>query len=359
MWCMSKGLILSNITKSYGSQKILKDFNLEISDGEFIVLVGPSGSGKSTVIRTIAGLEEQDSGEIIFNGENIEHRDPKDRNLSMVFQNYALYPHKSVYDNIAFPLTMEKDLEAKFGQHKDRKEIINKEVSKIAQKLGIEQYLERKPRELSGGQRQRVALARAMIKKPKIFLMDEPLSNLDAQLRGQLRSEIKRLHRESGSIFIYVTHDQTEALSLGDRIVVLKEGQIQQIDNSKAIYNQPQNTFVASFIGNPPVNLLRLDNENFKDKIVGIRAEDLKLSKQNGQDQCVNMQIRNVEMHGNEHVIYGLHENYFGVQKILARISLSDVNDSSTDLYREDENLKLYFHLKKVYYFDVKTGKRL
>lgn len=346
---MSKGLILKNISKSYGSQKILENFNLEINDGEFIVLVGPSGSGKSTVIRTIAGLEEQDSGEIIFNGENIEYRDPKDRNLSMVFQNYALYPHKSVYDNIAFPLTMEKH----------SKETINEEVHKIAKKLSIEQYLDRKPRELSGGQRQRVALARAMIKKPKIFLMDEPLSNLDAQLRGQLRSEIKKLHRESGSIFIYVTHDQTEALSLGDRIVVLKEGQIQQIDNPKSIYNQPQNTFVAGFIGSPPVNLLRLDSEDFKDKTIGIRAEDLYLEPKNGQDQRINVQIRNTEMHGKEHVIYGLHENYFGVQKILAKIFLSDVNDSSIDLYKEDQKLSFYFNPKKVYYFDVKTGKRV
>lgn len=275
------GLKLKNIFKSYGKEKILQGLDLEVNDSEFLVLVGPSGCGKSTIIRCIAGLEEIDSGEITFDEKRLDTLAPKDRDLSMVFQNYALYPHKTVFENIAFPLRINKKTEDE----------IQTAVKEVACKLDLENYLDRKPKELSGGQRQRVALARAMIKKPKIYLMDEPLSNLDAKLRSQMRAEIKKLHRETQAIFIYVTHDQIEALSLGDRIVVLKQGAIEQCDAPKKVYAEPASAFVASFIGSPPANLIKLNETNFSDfknlnaelgKTLAIRPEQISLEKQEG-----------------------------------------------------------------------------
>jgi multiple sugar transport system ATP-binding protein len=276
------GLKLNNINKSYASNAVLKDINLEVADKEFIVLVGPSGSGKSTLMRVIAGLDQEFSGELYKNNQLISTFSPKERNVSMVFQNYALYPHKSVYDNIAFPLMIS-------GLSKQE---IKKKVNQAAAKLGLSEYLNRKPKALSGGQRQRVALARALVKTPDLFLLDEPLSNLDAKLRASTRLEIKNLQQELDSIFIYVTHDQIEAMSLGDRIVVLDQGEIQQVAAPETLYNDPANAFVANFIGTPPCNLIQ--GEDFT---VGIRPEYLKIAQQapNGSIDLNTILSKNID----------------------------------------------------------------
>ena len=223
------------------------DFNLRIEDGEFMIFVGPSGCGKTTALRMVAGLEEVSSGEIRIDGKPVNHLEPQDRDVAMVFQNYALYPHMYVRDNISFPLRM---------QHKSKAEI-ERSVRDVATMLGIESLLDRKPRELSGGQRQRVAMGRAIVRHPRAFLMDEPLSNLDAKLRIQMRVELVRLHRRLGVTTIYVTHDQTEAMTLGQRVMVLNRGKIQQVAPPRELYAQPVNSFVAGFIGSPPMNFLR------------------------------------------------------------------------------------------------------
>lgn len=233
---------LVNVRKEYEDGYVaVKDFNLEINDGEFTVLVGPSGCGKSTTLRLIAGLEDITSGELLVDGVKQNDIKPKDRDLAMVFQSYALYPHMSVYDNMAFALQIKK---------LDKDEI-NRRVRNAADILGLEDHLEKRPGDLSGGQRQRVALGRAIVREPGLFLMDEPLSNLDAKLRVQTRSEIIQLHKNLGNNFIYVTHDQTEALTMGDRIVIMNEGIVQQCDTPDNVYNHPANLFVASFIGSP------------------------------------------------------------------------------------------------------------
>lgn len=236
---------LKGIYKVYGKDnEVVKDFNLEIEDKEFIVLVGPSGCGKSTTLRMIAGLEEITKGELFIDGKQVNDVHPKDRDISMVFQNYALYPHMSVFDNMAFALKLKK---LPKGEIKQR-------VNKAAEILGIENLLMRKPRQLSGGQRQRVAIGRSIVRQPKVFLMDEPLSNLDAKLRNQMRSEIIKLHKELNTTFIYVTHDQTEAMTLGDRIVVMKDGVIMQSGTPRQVYSRPSSRFVAGFIGTPQMN---------------------------------------------------------------------------------------------------------
>ena len=233
-------VVLKNLVKSYdGKKNIIDNINLEIKDKEFIVLVGSSGCGKSTILRLISGLEDITSGEILIDDKVVNNVHPKDRDIAFVFQSYALYPHMSVYDNIAFGLKMRKY----------DKKTIDAKVREVAESLNLTELLNRKPKQLSGGQRQRVALGRAIVRNPKVFLMDEPLSNLDANLRVHMRSEIKRLHQKLKTTFIYVTHDQTEALTMGDRIVVLDKGKIQQADTPEVIYNQPKNKFVAGFIG--------------------------------------------------------------------------------------------------------------
>lgn len=247
---------LKGIYKVYGKDnEVVRDFNLEIEDKEFIVLVGPSGCGKSTTLRMIAGLEEISKGELFIDGKKVNDVHPKDRDISMVFQNYALYPHMSVFDNMAFALKLKK---LPKGEIKER-------VNKAAAILGIENLLMRKPRQLSGGQRQRVAIGRSIVRQPKVFLMDEPLSNLDAKLRNQMRSEIIKLHKELNTTFIYVTHDQTEAMTLGDRIVVMKDGVIMQSGTPRQVYSRPNSMFVAGFIGTPQMNFydgeLKLDAE--------------------------------------------------------------------------------------------------
>jgi len=243
---------LKNVYKIYKGDKgkdvtAVEDFNLEIEDREFVVFVGPSGCGKSTTLRMVAGLEEISKGEIMIGDRVINDVPPKDRDIAMVFQNYALYPHMSVYDNMAFGLKLRKYPKAE----------INKRVMEAAAILGIEQYLERKPKALSGGQRQRVAVGRAIVRQPKVFLFDEPLSNLDAKMRVQMRTEITKLHQRLQATMIYVTHDQVEAMTMGTRIVVMKDGIIQQTEAPLKLYNEPKNLFVAGFLGSPPMNFIK------------------------------------------------------------------------------------------------------
>jgi len=249
-------LQLKNIYKIYdGNVTAVSDFNLDIEDKEFIILVGPSGCGKSTTLRMIAGLEEISKGELYIGGTLVNDVEPKDRDIAMVFQNYALYPHMTVYDNMAFGLKLRKV----------PKDIIKEKVQEAARILDIEHLLDRKPAALSGGQRQRVALGRAIVREPKVFLMDEPLSNLDAKLRVQMRTEINKLHKKLDTTFLYVTHDQTEALTMGTRIVVMKDGVIQQVDAPQVLYSKPCNVFVAGFIGSPQMN--------FSDATIDKRAD--------------------------------------------------------------------------------------
>ena len=240
-------VVLNNISKNFGKKEILKNIDLEINDGEFIVLVGASGCGKSTLLRMIAGLEKQTTGDIFIDNRLVNDIHPKDRDIAMVFQNYALYPHLSVRENIALGLKVRN---VPNGE-------IKKRVNRACEILKLDDYLDAKPKELSGGQRQRVALARAIVREPKVFLMDEPLSNLDAKLRSEMRAEIKKLHKRLKTTFIYVTHDQTEALTMGDRIVVLNNGIIQQVDTPYNVYNHPKNVFSATFMGTNPMNIAK------------------------------------------------------------------------------------------------------
>ena len=238
------GVELDGIVKAYGSIEVVHGIDLEVAEKEFVVLVGPSGCGKSTTLRMIAGLEEITAGSISIDGRIVNRVAPKDRDVAMVFQNYALYPHLKVFENIAFGLRIRKE----------SKQHIQKTVEEVSDILGLTPYLDRRPAELSGGQRQRVAMGRAIVRHPKVFLFDEPLSNLDAKLRTQMRAEIKRLHKRLGATSVYVTHDQVEAMTLADRIVVMNDGYIEQIGTPMELFTNPANTFVASFIGSPPMN---------------------------------------------------------------------------------------------------------
>ena len=280
-----------NATKKYGDIQVIHGIDLDIKDGEFCVFVGPSGCGKSTLLRMISGLEEVTSGEIHIGDQNVTKMQPADRGIAMVFQSYALYPHMTVRENMAFGLKMTKVPAAE----------INQKVNEAASILHLESYLDRKPKTLSGGQRQRVAIGRAIVRGPEVFLFDEPLSNLDAELRVEMRVEITRLHRELGTTIVYVTHDQVEAMTLADKIVVLKEGRIQQVGAPLSLYDDPQNIFVAGFIGSPTINLLRggitdgklsipsletlkLDvsdtiTSSMSELIIGLRPQHLKLAK--------------------------------------------------------------------------------
>ena len=336
-------VILKNLVKSYdGKKNIIDNINLEIHDKEFIVLVGSSGCGKSTILRLISGLEEITSGEIIIDGKVVNNTHPKDRDCAFVFQSYALYPHMSVYDNIAFGLKMRK-----FD-----KNYIDQKVKSVAESLNLEELLDRKPRQLSGGQRQRVALGRAIVRNPKVFLMDEPLSNLDANLRVQMRSEIKKLHQKLKTTFIYVTHDQTEALTMGDRIVILDKGKIQQADTPEVIYNKPNNKFVAGFIGQMNFINVKISNGKFNientefytnknihgDVTVAIRAEKMIVG-----DNYINVPIDIVEMTGSEKIVYF----YLNGSKCSAKIP----ND-----YNCTENIELKLSINDMYFFDNTSG---
>ena len=308
---------LKNVVKKYPNGFVaVKDFNLEIEDKEFIIFVGPSGCGKSTTLRMVAGLEDISSGDLFIDGKRMNDVEPKDRDIAMVFQNYALYPHMTVYDNMAFGLKLRKV----------PKDEIDKKVHEAARILDLEHLLDRKPKALSGGQRQRVAMGRAIVRRPKVFLMDEPLSNLDAKLRAQMRVEIAKLHKSLETTIIYVTHDQTEAMTLGTRIVVLKDGYIQQVDTPENLYDTPCNKFVAGFIGSPQMNAVKLSfagntitlNEKkaaaLKDKgyigktvTLGIRPEDLHDEEEylaNHAQSVISAEIRVYEMLGAETLLY-------------------------------------------------------
>jgi len=278
-------VVLNNVVKIYDKKRVIDNVSLEVKDKEFVVLVGASGCGKSTILRMIAGLESITEGTISIDGKVVNDISPKDRDIAFVFQSYALYPHMTVRENIAFGLKMR-------GFKKD---FIAQKVQEAAEILDLTEYLDRRPKELSGGQRQRVALGRAIVRNPKVFLMDEPLSNLDAKLRVQMRSEIKKLHEKLGATFIYVTHDQTEALTMGDRICVLDGGKIQQFDTPENVYNKPANTFVAGFIGSLPMNFV--DRE---DKILGVRPEKMF----GGNDIKYTVDVESIELLGSEKIIY-------------------------------------------------------
>ena len=309
---------LRNIEKSFGKNKVINKFDMKINDGEFIVLVGPSGCGKSTLLRMISGLESVDIGEIYLDNKLINNLIPSKREIAMVFQSYALYPHMNVFENMAFGLKMEKIPKSE----------INQKVNNAAATLQIEDLLERKPKQLSGGQRQRVAIGRAITRSPKVFLFDEPLSNLDAALRSEMRVEISKLHKKLSTNIIYVTHDQIEAMTLADRIVVLNKGNIEQFGTPNEIYSNPNNIFVAEFIGSPKMNIIKINKEQvinsntldifdnkitfenykFKDEIyLGIRPEHISLK--NKYEIQVKVKIDLVENLGFEKIIYAKESN--------------------------------------------------
>lgn len=328
-------VILKNVRKTYDNSKtVINNVNLEIKDKEFVVLVGSSGCGKSTLLRMIAGLEDITDGEIYIGDRKVNNVPPKDRDIAFVFQSYALYPHMTVRENIAFGLKMRKVDKA----------TIEKKVQEAAEILNLGEYLDRKPKQLSGGQRQRVALGRAIVRNPKVFLMDEPLSNLDAKLRVQMRSEIKKLHEKLQTTFIYVTHDQTEALTMGDRIVVLNNGDIQQVDSPDEIYNNPKNTFVAGFVGSPQMNFINGKDLGLDENILyGIRPE--KVTKADG-DIKLTVDVEISEMLGSEKIAYF----NIGGKKCSARLD-SDVQIGKT--------LDLSMCSSDLYKFDAITGERI
>jgi len=362
-------LSLKNISKVYPNGFVaVKDFNLEIEDKEFIIFVGPSGCGKSTTLRMIAGLEEISSGELFIGDKLVNDVEPKDRDIAMVFQNYALYPHMSVYDNMAFGLKLRKT----------PKDQIDKQVHEAARILDLEHLLDRKPKALSGGQRQRVAMGRAIVRNPKVFLMDEPLSNLDAKLRVQMRVEISKLHQRLETTIIYVTHDQTEAMTLGTRIVVMKDGLIQQVDSPINLYNYPTNLFVAGFMGSPAMNFLDamvekngedvslVINDNISIKlpeakgkalvdgdyvgkkvVMGIRPEDIhddEIMLSSSTTSVIEVTIRLYELLGAEVFLYFDINNVNCTARVNPRTT-AKVNDV----------VKLAVDLNKIHVFDKET----
>ena len=361
-------LSLKNINKTYPNGFVaVRDFNLEVEDKEFIIFVGPSGCGKSTTLRMIAGLEEISSGELWIGDKLVNDVEPKDRDIAMVFQNYALYPHMSVYDNMAFGLKLRKT----------PKDTIDKLVHEAAKILEIEHLLDRKPKVLSGGQRQRVAMGRAIVRDPKVFLMDEPLSNLDAKLRVQMRIVISELHQRLETTFVYVTHDQTEAMTLGTRIVVMKDGVAQQIDTPQNLYDNPSNLFVAGFMGSPQMNFIEakvvksgtdlmlmfgshsikvpdakaklLKDGGYEDKaiILGIRPEDVKDEEMfisNSKDSVIDAKVKVYELLGAEVFLYLTIDQF----EVTAR-----VNPRTTA--RPGDTIKVAFDLSKMHIFDKET----
>lgn len=341
----------SNVEKWFGETGAVRDFSIEAQDGEFIVLVGPSGCGKTTLLRLLAGLEELDSGDIFINDHLVNDVASKDRDIAMVFQNYALYPHMDVFNNMAFGLKLRKYT---------KNEIKNR-VQEAAEILRIEKLLERKPKELSGGEKQRVALGRAIVRHPKVFLFDEPLSNLDAKLRVQMRAEIKKLHSQFKTTMIYVTHDQVEAMTMGDRIAIMNEGRSQQVGSPLEVYQNPANLFVAGFIGSPSMNLItgyvkegQLTNEKISidlsealevkelegmQVILGIRPEDVHLS-----EDGLELPLLVAEPLGNETLLH-----LDGGQNILvAKVQIEETKGMG--------NIpKIKFDLDKIYLFDIET----
>ncbi len=304
---------LKNIIKRYGkgptANQVIHGVNAEIVDGEFIVIVGPSGCGKSTLLRMVAGLEEVSGGDICIGSRVVNQLEPAERDIAMVFQNYALYPHMSVFDNMAYGLKIAKVPLAE----------IQARVDKAAKILEIGPFLQRKPRELSGGQRQRVAMGRAIVRQPQVFLFDEPLSNLDAKLRAQTRLEIQKLHRELGITSLFVTHDQVEAMTLAQRMIVMNAGVMEQFGTPEEVYNRPATTFVASFIGSPPMNLLKNAPDAVPGTITGIRPEHLDISLTGWA-----LRVEAVELLGAERLVYGRWEHGSGDELVIIRTEESD-----------------------------------
>jgi multiple sugar transport system ATP-binding protein len=364
-------VILKNVRKTYGSVLAVKDFSLDIADQEFVVLVGPSGCGKSTTLRMIAGLEEISGGTIAIGDRVVNDLQPKDRDIAMVFQNYALYQHMSVYDNLAFGMRNRRTSESEIAAA----------IQHAAKILSIEPLLERRPRQLSGGQQQRVALGRCIVRNPKVFLFDEPLSNLDAQLRAQMRLEIKELRQRVPTTSIFVTHDQVEAMTLGDRIVVMKDGLVQQVDEPLSLYEHPKNKFVAGFIGSPPMNFMTgtieqaggggltfnegqiqvriparfneaLKNHTGKSVVLGIRPEDIHdpmhFRSEAGGGQEVSATVEVIEPMGSDIYLY------------LTTGKTPFIANVEPDVKAEiDDKKKLVFNMDKAHFFDSETEENL
>ena len=363
-------VLLKNVFKTFGDVAVVKDFNLEVADREFCILVGPSGCGKTTTLRMVAGLEELSAGEIFIGDRKVNDLPPKDRDIAMVFQNYALYPHMTVYDNMGFGLKLR-------GYSKKEIDVRVKEAAEI---LNIGHLLDRKPKQLSGGQRQRVAVGRAIVRKPKVFLFDEPLSNLDAKLRVQMRAELKKLHERLQSTIVYVTHDQTEAMTMGDKICIMKDGVIQQVDGPLSLYDKPCNKFVAGFIGSPPMNFFEVEvvkrdegvylNEgmfelklpdSLKEKVVayagrkvilGVRPEDIydklfySLGPKNGSVFSATVEV--VEPLGSE--IF-LHLNT-GNNTLVCKV---DAHNQA----KSNQVMELVININKIHLFDMETNNAL
>jgi multiple sugar transport system ATP-binding protein len=360
-------VMYKNISKKFGDLTIIKNLNIEVQDKEFLVLVGPSGCGKTTALRLLAGLEEITDGEILIGDRVVNDVAPKDRDIAMVFQSYALYPHLSVYDNMAFGLKLRKT----------PKEEIKRRVNEAAEVLGITELLDRKPRQLSGGQRQRVAVGRAIVREPKVFLFDEPLSNLDAKLRVQMRAEISKLHQRLKTTFIYVTHDQTEAMTMATRIAVINKGDLQQLDTPQNLYDHPNNLFVAGFIGSPAMNFfpaklikngdkISVDTGDFqvqipakqagtykdmvgKDVIFGIRPENIhdpEFAPQNISAQSVAAKVDVTELMGNETLLYLVSGKNTFVGRVDPRSKL-----------RVGNSPQVVFDMDKFHIFDAVTEK--
>jgi multiple sugar transport system ATP-binding protein len=363
-------LSLRNVTKKYPNGFVaVKDFNLEIADKEFIIFVGPSGCGKSTTLRMIAGLEDISSGELYIDGKLVNDVEPKDRDIAMVFQNYALYPHMSVYDNMAFGLKLRKT----------PKDEIDKKVHDAAKILDLEHLLDRKPKALSGGQRQRVAMGRAIVRSPKVFLMDEPLSNLDAKLRGQMRVEISKLHQRLETTIIYVTHDQTEAMTLGTRIVVMKDGVVQQVDSPQNLYDRPCNKFVAGFIGAPQMNMIDAQvakagsdiTLSFGGHTVALPAAKGKGLEEGGYiGKTVTLGIRPEDLHDEEAFLEANPKSIFQAEirvyemlgsEVLLYFDIDDANFTAKvnprTTARPGDSIKVAMDLDKVHIFDKETEK--
>lgn len=375
---------INNLKKVYpNGYEAIHDFSLDIMDEEFVVFVGPSGCGKSTVLRMIAGLEDVTDGDIILNGEDITDKESKDRNIAMVFQNYALYPHLTVRKNIAFPLSLEKIPFRHFFDfkyRKARKERINQAVEAAAARIGLSSYLDTKPENLSGGQRQRVALGRAIVRNPRVFLLDEPLSNLDAKMRVDMRAEISKLHDKLRTIFIYVTHDQVEAMTMGSKIVILKDGYIQQVGTPEEVFTNPVNQFVAGFIGTPQMNFLsgriieekkvlyaeingikvalpkarlaRFDRANLnKEVVIGVRPKAISVNGDLAyKEQGFKGKISLFEQLGEETIVYSTFE---GLEKELI------ISTTGLGRFHKGEEIGISFNLDNVCLFDKDSGESL
>jgi multiple sugar transport system ATP-binding protein len=323
------GIEFRNVTKTFGGACVVDDLSLEVRDGEFIVLLGPSGCGKTTTLRMLAGLENSTSGDIFIDGERVNDVPTQHRDLAMVFQSYALYPHMTIADNIGYPLRVRK---------LDKAERATR-VQRVAAMLEIESLLERKPRQLSGGERQRVALARAIVREPRAYLMDEPLSNLDARLRVQMRGELKRLQHELGTTTIYVTHDQAEAMTLASRVAVMKKGRLQQFDTPLNIYNHPANRFVAEFVGSPSMNFIEGEGVT-----MGIRPEHIQVLT-TPEDGAMEARVYVTELMGNETFVFLT----AGDNRLIARAPAD---------FRAEVDTKVWLRLatEKIHYFDQKSG---